>query len=341
MKKLRINVKKLISALLLVFVFASALSVFAFADGDDDLYLRQWALSEDLETLYSGIGSLKSGAYKRITLPYGFYTDFRSVHCFENTVELPNEEREAYVYGAGIGKDIYRVFTSQETLIYASDDEILAITDFIEGRYGKIRIRMEEMSYESVAEEKLFSFVLSENERQNYDVTTLSSLEKYCVTAHDASDSFATEIGMIFVFADGSVHYLNYSHLDNSNFTAEGTLSYRSGSVPLQRLRGEALSAYEITKENLSYRQYYTTYEVEPSYEVGSILDGIGGTVGMICFWVGVAILGFAVPAAVVVLGFLIPRSKKHKGERRWYAFAVAGGVWILFAGIFILTLLI
>ena len=47
-------------------------------------------------------------------------------------------------------------------------------------------------------------------------------------------------------------------------------------------------------------------------------------------FYVFTVLLGILVPAGLLVLGILLARSKKTRGNEHWYGLAAASGLWIL-----------
>lgn len=63
--------------------------------------------------------------------------------------------------------------------------------------------------------------------------------------------------------------------------------------------------------------------------------------VGMIVFFAIVSVIGVAMPIIPLILGILLPRSKKLQKPRGWYAVAASSAVWLLSAVALMVTVAI
>lgn len=49
-------------------------------------------------------------------------------------------------------------------------------------------------------------------------------------------------------------------------------------------------------------------------------------------FWLGVVLLGYIVPGIFLVGGLVLPRVKKTRGSKAWYALSMCAGIWMMFS---------
>jgi hypothetical protein len=135
---------------------------------------------------------------------------------------------------------------------------------------------------------------------------------------------------------------------------ADGFFSYRRGSVDVLKLEGELLNTVKKAINSMDDRDINYLYEasvVNGIYDInGNYIEDIGfdfgfdfygdGEYSITTFWVFFALLGFAVPLVILVLGLLFARSKKMGKNSFWYALSGFGAAWILAAAGIMLMLL-
>ena len=49
-------------------------------------------------------------------------------------------------------------------------------------------------------------------------------------------------------------------------------------------------------------------------------------------FWLSVILLGYIIPGIFIVGGLVLPRVKKTRGSKAWYALSMTAGIWMLFS---------
>lgn len=330
MIKTRSKAFKALTVLLLIFSLFSILGFFASA-GEEKL--REWTLSEDLYTLSDG-----KNEYKCVSIPQGVYADFRRQFIFENFAVREITGELYSVSSAGKYVNQYRVYTTETVLIYADEAEALSLNGFFAGEYENLRILTAD-GKESIIGKSLASAVSEADPGNEYSVTELKDLTRYLVVAYDSTESFYVKLGVLYKFSDGSLGYLDYEWLDESNLNAEGGLSYSSGKVFLADIDGAALADLSAAEGELSFPQYYTGYESERLFTDGEGI--ISAAVSKVLFWIAVVILGFCLPIAAGTVGILLPHTKKRKGKKYWYCISIVSGAYIIFAFIFVMIILV
>ena len=337
MKKTKFSISKILSVLLLIVLSVSLLGFSPIPEENDDSEkLREFTLTSDFSVLSDGAES-----YECIRAPYGLCEDFRKVFVYKNKAKLENSSKSYTVSSSGEGVNVYRVYDDGNCYIYTDKAEGEKLEKFFGGEYSTIRIKNSQGVYESIAGESLSTMISGAKPGQLYQVSDLERLERYPVYAYDSTDSVYFHIGNIYIFNRGAVRYLDYSWLENSNFTADGELSYRSGEVPLVDVTEEALSDFLYAKENLKYPVREVVYEgADNDFDMNEV-EIVGETAIKVMFWIAVAIMGFIIPAVAIALGLLIPRTKKMRGKKYWYSLSIAGAAWCVFAAIFALIILI
>ena len=59
----------------------------------------------------------------------------------------------------------------------------------------------------------------------------------------------------------------------------------------------------------------------------------------MVSFWIFFSLLGFVVPAALLAVSLILPRSEKLGYPRYWYTVSVISEIWLLAAALLAIVL--
>lgn len=200
---------------------------------------------------------------------------------------------------------------------------LMTLPAFAEAEYVECVIRDTgayylETDFDMTLLESLDELAASGTENFPIDVRDLRQAECYEIVIY--RDFEETVHGAIYIL-DGAYCYLNYVNLGNQHFDADGYFSYRSGEVMLTRAeayRGGIERALTPLTEGDSYGEVSGTLYNEE--------------LAMTLFWIGFAILGFLAPIPFLLLGILLPRSKKLGCPRYWRNLVYIAGAWMALA---------
>lgn len=201
---------------------------------------------------------------------------------------------------------------------------LMTLPAFAETEYVECVIRdtgayYVETDFDMTLLESLDELAASGTESFSIDVRDLRMAECYEIVIY--RDFEETIHGAIYVL-DGAYCYLNYVNLGNQYFDADGYFSYRSGEVTLTRAetyRGGIEKALTSLTEGDSYGEVSGTLYTDEK-------------LAMTLFWIGFAVLGFLAPIPFLLVGLLLPRSKKLGYPRYWRKLVYIAGAWMALA---------
>ncbi len=101
-----------------------------------------------------------------------------------------------------------------------------------------------------------------------------------------------------------------------------------------------ALASASVVDDGIEYYEDDVVTEQESpqaTEKEGISIEGVG----MIVFFAIVSVIGVAMPIIPLILGILLPRSKKLQKPRGWYVVAASSAVWLLSAVALMVTVAI
>lgn len=329
--------------LVLMLISCLSLSVFATEEPSETEQDYEWVLSEDNQTLTWG-----DEVYTRYEIPENDW--FRPYMFYEY-----NQTMDTGMYGTYyvdlIGQPVLEeteddvVICADMAIIYdymADDAVILVFVNeygeqildaYMAGQYEKY-----DLSFGYGYNNKCAP--ISENMVKTWnaatpdleiDVTTLKDASHYEILGYDQTLTLAHVIGAVYEI-DGQYVYLHYDKLDNNHFDADGNLSFRSGTVPALRLNSQQTEVVDNAIEDAE------SFSVSMTYEQTEPLEGGIAMILMVLMLFPPMVM---LPCITLVLGVTLACIRSVPGRGRWLLVAILSLLWILFAVILGLTLII
>ena len=289
----------------------------------------QWELSPDGKSLVCG-----DLTYHWYPLPAGNY--LHPTLLLKHEVEIPiREDYSLFVFTAEGNADLIflsdRYSYSDPIRIYATEAGIQYLDRWSRGYYAKLTLLDKDPSPDLQAplSESFVSQLDTAPITAQVDATTLRNIPTYSIMGHDESRILQHPHGEIYLCHDG-YYYVNLDALDNTCFDADGKLSYRSGTIPMAKL-DEALIreidlAVSAMAEDTFSTEYLDTYLGDHQEKPKNVF--LVNTI----FIVLSLLLGFLLPAALLIVALVKALSKKAAGRRRWYLLMTLASVWIGYA---------
>ncbi len=334
-------IKSSFPVILALVLIMSALTLGVYADDiatAEVIDTEGWVLSDNETTLtYNG----------KIFYYYDYFghaEDYlmpMAVYCFSDPVYYVGEEegRWVYVYSyAENGEIVWLKNSYGESLaVYATDKgkdilDDLFYTDVwskcrlwgnnrVNAEIAKVHVHTWEIKYKSFANTKM-------------DVRLLENVERYEIIAFDESDSFAIVVGYVFVISDEEIYYVDNRFLDNSYFTSDRKLSFRSGTLPLLAIEENTIN--DVKKSLQDYDPEYTYeegyFDEDESISVDNGDSEAQDVIGMILFMIFFSIGCFLLPVGFIILGLILGSSEKLGRPKYWYLVSVSAAIWIIAA---------
>jgi len=284
----------------------------------------EWSLSEDDTVLTRG-----DRVYRLYdTAPFRLYPDSAKVYEFYQKLYFRVEGDYWNISAADVDTEIVWGVNS---MIYATEAGTQALDAFVEGEVATYRLKDPYSRECAVLERSVYegmSQAAATAAKRRVDVSELKRVERHDLVAYEATDAIAYVSGAIYVL-DDTLYYLDYRTLGNQYFDADGNFSYRKGSVELTPLDDGLTEAIEDTVRDYAVRSTVYTHEQssgEPEYPVYGSDSSVAG------FWVCLVFLGFLAPIPFLVIGLVLPHSQKRGYPKYWYALAGLAALWMLFA---------
>ncbi|MBE6563017.1 MAG: hypothetical protein E7660_04710 [Ruminococcaceae bacterium] len=329
--------KRIISIVLALFMLASLAVTVSAQEAEPE-----WSLSEDGKTLADG------------TNEYMLYSAF-SIENFS--------PEEAFVYEEAVtDKD----FVYYDVTVPKSNNDIICLAESENWFYGSIYVTVEGKKsldalcnsmygyaricnynvmfggYGDIDVEFLMELDSFKGEVLEINVRELAELDTCSVYVYDSTDTIEHLHGDVYMDGD-NYYYINYDALDNSYFDADGYFSYRSGTVAALKLNEDQVAVFNKVSSNLEDR--YTEYDFSGSLDMDDIFSAdvnfMNEKGAGVFFWIVSAIIGFAVPLAIGVLGIVFALSKKPGKNKKWLALPVLSLLWMLVFAAIIVVLII
>ncbi len=298
----------------------------------------RWDLSLDGETLTCG-----DRVYHRYLLPPGNY--LRPELLLIHEVKVPTYTGTSLSLVSAEGNEDFiflcvDVYDENPARVYVTDAGARQLDQWCRGEYSRMTLwyKKSYQSMEAPISESLVAQLDAAPITAEIDVMTLREAPCYRILGHDQAGILQHPHGEIYQRHDG-YYYVNLDVLDNTHFDGEGNLSYRSGTVPMAKITGalrvdveNALSAAE--EVYASDKEYLSDYLDDGSEKQGN------PTALILIFTTLSLLLGFLLPAALLIVALVKALSKKAAGRRRWYLLMTLASVWIGYALYILVSLL-
>lgn len=312
--------------LILALVLMTGLVTSAYAIGE------KWRFSDDLSTLTDG-----DTGYEFYALPNTFFWEPTYVTVCN---DAPSEYADSYVKLCypDVADDVILVYEEsslQVLAMYVSEDRAEEIDDFIDGEYSKIRVRNHDMYgnhvYTEVKSDYFSELSDYDGATKKFDVSKMDANKFYEIVAYDSSDTIGTVCGAIYN-SSGTPYFVDYSDLDNSNFTADGSFSFRHGTVTMTKVEDteyfeDIMYFLNISDDDRSIFIQYDYYS--DSEEVDYTGSFFTATAAKVFTGIVISLLGYLLPLIPTIIGFVLPHTKKHGYTKRWYWLSGLGLAWM------------
>ena len=290
-----------------------------------------WELSEDGGRLESGTLS-----YTIYDFPAGSLAIYWEAHYlfeYQNRVSSPWIEEitgssyaEGIVYSANPGGGIMLLQVEDEWYLFTDAHGKAEMDAFASGKTKNYYLRTEPFCSTALSSE-IFDAMEAERAKTDNkrieDVVNLKKAHRFDVIVYDENQTYAYTVGAVYRLEDGKDYYVHFPSLENRHFDADGNFSYRSGSVEMTELGADLTGALDRVAEMIP-SGVYPYYE----YEYGDWQI----TIPEAGFWALYSLFGFAAPLPLLIMGLVLPRSKKRGYPKYWYVLSFLALIWIILA---------
>ncbi len=291
-----------------------------------------WQISEKGDSL-----TANGCTYYLFDPPSHFYCDADTVYQSVDTVTIPYLSTEDYdcesaIYATQADAKIVWLDVYGTEYYYATENQLEKLRDYASGVTTAFRLA-QGTKYASLSKERVNEMFqqssASNATRVEANVQALQDLPCFELIAREETGTFSYVRGTIYQFENGDYYFVDHKTLDNTHFDANGNFSYRSGTVSLTLLSGQAPIALREAKENLVEHDTVRTYEDEGYVEEDVII-----------FWIFFILIGFLLPLPLLIVGLILPHSQKRGYPKYWYRLSIAAGVWIVLSIVITVILL-
>ena len=318
---------KSLCLLLALLILPCAAMLTAHAEED----VREWTASENLSSLYDGINT-----YYRYPIPEEYdWAPLLSVYNYvadSVTVRETGTKLTASLQTTAPDSGLVLLRSNGKAWLYATREAAQVLTRYFSAPSHTNCFLWEGPSYgAAISDERLSCFYDPAHiELIDIEVTELRELDSYELVSFDPNLALVRTVGAVYQLDGERYGFVDYTLLDNTHFDASGDFSYRSGSVTLSVLKGDAYAALMETVDTMDDFDWEITYENDPDM----------ATAGLVIFWIFFVLVGYVMPLAPLLVGLLLPQSAKRHRPKRWYALAVFAGLWLLAATVILIILL-
>jgi len=288
---------------------------------------------------YDDDGTLCDGnnTFVPSSLPFGYKLAHSPLYYYSSSVELPDEYTnfgDLFVVSyardgklvwltGGLSNDGEPDFAD----IYVREDYFEAVNGFFNGNFDHLCIENS-----THASDKFGTDIVSEIKNSSSDKIEISvpdllkiNYTIYPIRAYDETRAIYYNFGQ-FICEGENYYFIDYSELDNSYFNADGSFSYRSGTVLAYVISEEKIDRVENLIQSLTIVVRNFDYEEMP----GEINIGFDVDTSFVILWICIVIFGFIAPLAMLFFGFYLPKTDKRRGERRWHVMIYAAIPWLI-----------
>lgn len=292
---------------------------------------REWTVSEDLSNLSDG-----NTTYYLYPIPTGYeWSPWHSIYYYYNDSVMVREtgiKVQASLQSTTSDSGIILVRMRGETRLYATREAAQVLTDYFSATSHTNCFLWENYTYGSAISNELLSrfYDPTQVDPLEVDVTELPQRLCYELVTFDPNLALVKTIGAVYQLDEELYGFVDYTLLDNTHFDASGNFSYRSGSVTLSVLKGDAYAALTETVAAMENVDRDSLFENDPDMEAA----------GLLIFWIFFVFVGYVLPLVPLFLGLLIPITSRRRGSKRWFLLAVFAGIWLLAATVILIILL-
>ena len=332
MMKMNWKIRAFLMALSIVLLLP-LLSLSVFAAEDEDGFV-EWELSEN-DLVLTGDGK-KYYAYTPIgTIP--FYSEAKQVYIYANEVTFSKDGALGAVGTAEVcapapGSEFVWVNTRSGSYLYATEVGTRQLNSFLSGKSDHYFLRTAPYSSTKLEKETVDAMEKarkSSSGKKTVNVSELQACLVYDVIVYDETQTLVYDMGAVYKLSDGKYYYLHFLSLGNQYFDADGNFSYRNGSVKLTVLSDSIAEELDLVAEDSVYTETVNIWENEN-----------GDLIPASAFWVFYVLIGILLPIAPLVVGLILPHSKKKGYPKYWYILSIIAAIWI-FLAILLMILLI
>ncbi len=271
--------------------------------------------------------------------PLGIYHDPDTIYCSANPIAVPfptdfegdaDEEYYSYVYAVSPGADLIWIVVGDEVYYYATKTKFSDLQSYIKGTSAKFRLQQDDR-IASLTEDQVAQLVQQTLTSQAKKITTgvgvLANAPRMEILMRDLSGTCSYVYGTVY-YMNSHYYFVDHTQLDNSYFDADGNFSYRSGSISITLLSGDAETVIREAETQLTERVVVTTYENEFLYGV----NGEYRKADTVFFWIFLIFFGFLIPLVLLIVSLLLPHSAKRGYPKYWYRLSICAAVWMALA---------
>ena len=273
-------------------------------------------------------------AYHRYELPVGYVLNPDRIYVFAESTEDYHR-----VYGLSAESDV--VWVPMSDTLYLTEEGRSQMDAFLEGNvaFRRLKYAGNDEKYSDLTDDFMADLDAAVNATSavtgSADVTVLANAQRYDVTAWDSHDCVFTVEGAIYPTDTDAYFYVDYRTLNNSYFDADGNFSYRKGNVRVTYLNGDMADALDDVIADASRRYVDYAYEED---EYGVFGDDGNDIVGVM---ITVTLSDILLPIVPLVVGLVLPHSKKMGYPKRWYIMSAISLAWLIVGVIRLLLLLL
>ena len=347
---------KVLLALILAAVMAVSLLVPTFAasspaPGSTDQYIT-WTLSDDGETLTGDKN------YYKVNIQDGYYVDIPESYHYHNYIGSSKGDKMT-LYTNNDGKNIVvaeHVYYTVDNSYFATKAVKQELQEFfdvakVKEKASKIIATADGANYYWFGDMiKILDEYSATAAKTTISVVDLLQYDKTLIRAYDSTGCIYTVVGCLYAVDGHMSYYVDFTKLSNDHFDEKGNFSYRTGTVdatPIQSTEITIPLSNALSNQNGDKFVYKAYYENNNKYSPPvkeesseTIADEIDvQIIGIIIFFIILVFVGLILPVVPLVLGLMLPRSKKLLKPRGWYTVAGASAVWMLSAIVLIVLI--
>lgn len=343
---MRKSVKILSALLCLCMLFSMGLTAVSAEDSAEEEYKKaEWEINE--EAFYLTL----NGTRKYIPVDLHFNFHFDQLFSFEFVDNVKINGKAYKIEGNSHDPSIVVVTDQGWGYAFVDEKEEAIIKDYRLGKdsvyfvekYDDNRFARVDETFAKALDD--YEYYAKADKIEKIDVSDIQpTSEIFFVTERDRTETLVRQHGAIYKSRQGIYYYFNIEDLPNENFDSSGQLSFRKGVIAMTRLSDDLVNMIELVGlDNLEYKDKTDVYESD-------VLDGWIDVYGnytydyddyvndsdtsfrfglILSFWLSFSLWGFVFPIGIILLGLLLPASKKRKNEKYWRILAIIGGIWL------------
>lgn len=305
--------------LLIITVLILSLCLTACYVEDTNQYIK-WEVSEDMKTLTDG-----TYTYTRVKIPDGYSLENKFYYYYNGVYY---DDFYYQVQSAAPDSDIIYLDGARGTFAYCKGDGEEKLREFFDGNYTSAKLySMVDYTITDIDNSLVQSLEDLSEGGTTHDVTKLEELDYYNVWIFGHEENLMTVTGTVFD-VDGTLHYMKYRELDNSNFNSYGDFSFRSGTVTLYPLTDDLSSSVRDAFEHLE--KYTLISDSEYVYsDTGFPSVDLDENSAFVALIVLATVFGIILPAVPLAFALYFLFKKRTAYPIPSYVTLVASSIWL------------